>query len=211
MRQLDETEDETVGYGTDNLKVARSHTRATGHTSSSHIHEIIREEKRIHMNTITKKILIDRIADTTGMKRVAVKQVVQEFLDQVIVELGDGNRLEFRDFGVFEVKERAPRIAQNPKTLERVPVPAKRTVKFKVGRRMREAMEGEIVATTTLTKAADGMKINPAATNHQAKPMVAASATQSESKLRVEMGPGVAGTIRSDSTPVREQTAATTH
>ncbi|MFG0247129.1 MAG: HU family DNA-binding protein [Phycisphaerales bacterium JB052] len=94
-------------------------------------------------NTITKKILIDRIADSTGMKRVAVKQVVQEFLDQVIVELGEGNRLEFRDFGVFEVKQRAPRIAQNPKTLERVPVPAKRTVKFKVGRRMREAMDSD--------------------------------------------------------------------
>ncbi|MEX0877083.1 MAG: HU family DNA-binding protein, partial [Phycisphaerales bacterium] len=92
-------------------------------------------------NTITKKILIDRIAESTDMKRVAVKQVVQEFLEQVIVELGEGNRLEFRDFGVFEVKERAPRIAQNPKTLERVPVPAKRTVKFKVGRRMREAMD----------------------------------------------------------------------
>lgn len=95
-------------------------------------------------DTITKKILIDRIADSTGMKRVAVKQVVQEFLDQVIVELGEGNRLEFRDFGVFEVKHRAPRMAQNPKTLERVPVPAKRTVKFKVGRRMREAMEAPI-------------------------------------------------------------------
>lgn len=94
-------------------------------------------------NTITKKILIDRIADSTGMKRVAVKQVVQEFLDSVISELGEGNRLEFRDFGVFEVKQRAPRIAQNPKTLERVPVPAKRTVKFKVGRRMREAMDNE--------------------------------------------------------------------
>jgi len=105
-------------------------------------------------NTITKKILIDRIADSTGMKRVAVKQVVQEFLDQVIVELGEGNRLEFRDFGVFEVKQRAPRIAQNPKTLERVPVPAKRTVKFKVGRRMREAME-------TLSSDEGGSNIEP--------------------------------------------------
>lgn len=100
-------------------------------------------------NTITKKILIDRIAESTDMKRVAVKQVVQEFLDQVIVELGEGNRLEFRDFGVFEVKQRAPRMAQNPKTLERVPVPAKRTVKFKVGRKMREAMDAEVSTTQT--------------------------------------------------------------
>jgi len=113
-------------------------------------------------NTITKKILIDRIADSTGMKRVAVKQVVQEFLDQVIVELGDGNRLEFRDFGVFEVKQRAPRIAQNPKTLERVPVPAKRTVKFKVGRRMREAMEQEIVAQASIeSKSTAGKDASP--------------------------------------------------
>ncbi|MHA7814670.1 MAG: HU family DNA-binding protein [Phycisphaerales bacterium] len=104
-------------------------------------------------DTITKKILIDRIADSTGMKRVAVKQVVQEFLDQVIVELGEGNRLEFRDFGVFEVKQRAPRMAQNPKTLERVPVPAKRTVKFKVGRRMREAMEAPVEEQTQNTAA----------------------------------------------------------
>ena len=59
---------------------------------------------------------------------------------QVIDELGRGNRLEFRDFGVFEIKERAPRVAQNPKTLERVQVPARRTVKFKVGRLMRETL-----------------------------------------------------------------------
>jgi len=98
-------------------------------------------------NTVTKKILIDRIADSTGMKRVAVKQVVQEFLDQVIVELGDGNRLEFRDFGVFEVKQRAARMAQNPKTLERVHVPPKRTVKFKAGHLMKKALDDEPAAT----------------------------------------------------------------
>ena len=51
--------------------------------------------------------------------------------------MGNGNRLEFRDFGVFETKERAARIAQNPKTLQRVHVPPKRTVKFKVGRMMK--------------------------------------------------------------------------
>jgi nucleoid DNA-binding protein len=46
--------------------------------------------------------------------------------------------LEFRDFGVFETRTRASRVAQNPKTLERVEVPSKRTVKFKMGRLMRE-------------------------------------------------------------------------
>ncbi len=93
------------------------------------------------MATITKKDLIDRIADSTGQKRGDVKNTVQAFLDQVIDSLAEGNRLEFRDFGVFEVKERAARAAQNPKTLERVQVPAKRTVKFKSGRLMRQRLE----------------------------------------------------------------------
>ena len=56
------------------------------------------------MRTVTKKELIDHIALSTGEKRVVVKKVVQSFLDSIIVELGKGNRLEFRDFGVFEVK-----------------------------------------------------------------------------------------------------------
>ncbi len=89
------------------------------------------------MATITKKELIDRIAEITASKRVVVKRIVQTFLDEIIDELGHGNRLEFRDFGVFESKFRAARVAQNPKTLERVDVPPKRTVKFKVGRLMK--------------------------------------------------------------------------
>lgn len=89
------------------------------------------------MATVTKKELVDRVADQTGTKRVVVKKIVQGFLNEIINELGGGNRLEFRDFGVFETKERAARIAQNPKTLQRVEVPPKRTVKFKVGRLMK--------------------------------------------------------------------------
>lgn len=91
--------------------------------------------------TVTKKDLVDRIAEQTGNKRVVVKKIVQQFLDEVIDELGYGNRLEFRDFGVFEIRERAARVAQNPKTLARVEVPEKRTVKFKVGRLMKERLQ----------------------------------------------------------------------
>jgi integration host factor subunit beta len=93
------------------------------------------------MATVTKKQLTDRVADATGNKRVLIKNLVQQFLDEVVSELVKGNRLEFRDFGVFTVRERKPRIAQNPRTLERVEVPSKRTVKFKVGRRMRDRIQ----------------------------------------------------------------------
>jgi integration host factor subunit beta len=97
--------------------------------------------------TITKRDSVERIAEKTGLKKTDVKAVLQEFLDEIIDELGQGNRLEFRDFGVFEVRERKARTAQNPKTPEPVPVPAKRTVKFKPGRRMKEALEAEAPAT----------------------------------------------------------------
>jgi integration host factor subunit beta len=92
------------------------------------------------MATITKKELIDRIADNSGQRRVQVKRVVQQFLDEIVNELGKGNRLEFRDFGVFETKIRKARKAQNPKTLEPVAVPEKQTVKFKVGRLMKQRL-----------------------------------------------------------------------
>jgi len=100
------------------------------------------------METITKKELIDRIAEDSNHKRVVVKRIIQRFLDEIILELGRGNRLEFRDFGVFESKVRAARTAQNPKTLERVSVPAKRTVKFKVGRMMKMRLVEAAMSTT---------------------------------------------------------------
>ena len=93
------------------------------------------------MRTVTKKDLTDRIADATKAKRTLVKGIVQQFLDEIVTELSKGNRLEFRDFGVFEVRTRKPRMAQNPRTLERVPVPVKSTVKFKVGRLMKESVQ----------------------------------------------------------------------
>jgi len=89
------------------------------------------------IHTTTKKELVSRIADRTGQTKVVVKEILQAFLDEIVLELAQGNRLEFREFGVFEVKERRARRAQNPRTLEKVDVPAKRIVKFKVGREMR--------------------------------------------------------------------------
>ena len=90
------------------------------------------------IETITKKDLVNRISAETSQTKVIVKDILQRFLDHIIDELGRGNRLEFREFGVFEIKERAARRAQNPRTMEKVSVPAKRVVKFKVGRLMKE-------------------------------------------------------------------------
>ena len=90
------------------------------------------------LRTITKKELVARIAEKTGQTKVVAKEIIQSFLDEIIEELGCGNRLEFREFGVFEIQERAARKALNPRTREKVGVPARHVVKFKVGRLMKE-------------------------------------------------------------------------
>ncbi|MSR45901.1 MAG: integration host factor subunit beta [Planctomycetes bacterium] len=90
------------------------------------------------MATITKKELVNRISEKTGQTKIVAKEILQSFLDEIVHELSLGNRLEFRDFGVFEVKPRRARRAQNPRTLQKVEVPPKRVVKFKVGRVMRD-------------------------------------------------------------------------
>ena len=102
------------------------------------------------MKTITKKELVHRIAEQTSVTKVVAKDVIQSFLNAIIDELANGNRLEFREFGVFESRERAARLAQNPRTLEKVPVPAKRIGKFKVGRLMRKKVSGEDVGNLSL-------------------------------------------------------------
>ena len=111
------------------------------------------------MATITKKELIDRIAEREDFKRVIVKRVVQAFLDSIVQELSEGNRLEFRDFGVFESRMRASRDAQNPKTMDKVHVPSKRTVKFKVGR----VMKMRLHATPSAVDAATGLTVEASA------------------------------------------------
>jgi integration host factor subunit beta len=102
------------------------------------------------VKTVTKKELVNRIADRAGVTKVVAKEIIQSFLNAIIDELAAGNRLEFREFGVFESRERAARRAQNPRTLEKVDVPAKRIVKFKVGRLMRKKVSGEDVTGLSL-------------------------------------------------------------
>src|SRR3569832_808326 len=114
------------------------------------------------MASVSKKDLIDRISAGTTLRRVAVKRVVQTFLEQVGTELAKGNRLEFRDIGVFEIKERAARVAQNPKTLQRVTVPAKRTVKFKVGRVPRDRLDAAAQARRVPAEAEVKVKVRTA-------------------------------------------------
>ena len=101
------------------------------------------------MQTITKRDLVQLIAEKTNVQQQKAKEVIQSFLDEIIAELANGNRLEFRDFGVFEPRKKAPRLARNPRTGEKIQVPYKITVKFKAGRMMKERLQ-EAEASTSL-------------------------------------------------------------
>ncbi len=118
-------------------------------------------------HTVTKRDLVQRISDNTGQTKVLVRDIIQHFLDEVSSELVRGNRLEFRKFGVFEVRSRPGRIAQNPKTLEKVQVPAKRVVKFKVGNVLKKKVEHGEVAPAANVNPSFGASV---ATNEEAAP-----------------------------------------
>lgn len=91
---------------------------------------------------MTKKKLIQTISQDKQMHPNDVRQVVQSFLDQMTESLAEGNRLEFRDFGVFEVVRRRQKIGRNPKNAA-VPIviPARYAVKFTPGKKMRKLIE----------------------------------------------------------------------
>lgn len=93
-------------------------------------------------NTMTKKKLIQSISQEKKMHPNDVRHVIQAFLDKMTNSLSKGERLEFRDFGVFEVVERKQKIGRNPKNAG-IPIiiPARAAVKFTPGKRMRKLIE----------------------------------------------------------------------
>lgn len=88
--------------------------------------------------TVTKRELCESIAERADQPQVITKQIVQLFLDRVIEELGEGNRLELRNFGVFDTRLQKSRKARNPRTNEVVHVDPKAVVTFKAGKAMNE-------------------------------------------------------------------------
>ena len=88
--------------------------------------------------TLTKRDLVTRISEETGLVQQQVLDVVQKTLDCIAETLAKGDKVELRNFGVFEVKVRKARIGRNPNAPEAdVPIPERSVVKFKPGKEMR--------------------------------------------------------------------------
>jgi integration host factor subunit beta len=92
--------------------------------------------------TLTKKKLIDAISLEQGIHANDVRQVIQAFLDKMTACLQQGDRVEFRDFGVFEVVVRKQKVGRNPKqALVPIVIPERSVVKFTPGKKMKKLIE----------------------------------------------------------------------
>ena len=91
------------------------------------------------MSTITKRDLVVRISNETGLTQQQVFDVVQKTLDAVTLELAQGNTVVMRNFGTFEVRQTKAKVGRNPKNPGKdVPIPPRAVVKFKPGKEMKE-------------------------------------------------------------------------
>ena len=88
--------------------------------------------------TLTKRNLVTRISGENGLTQQQVFEVVQKTLDYIAEALSKGDKVELRNFGVFEIKVRKARVGRNPNKPEAdVSIPARATVKFRAGKEMR--------------------------------------------------------------------------
>lgn len=90
---------------------------------------------------MTKRDLVIRISNETGLLQQDVHEVVQRTLDYIAEAVAGGDKVELRNFGVFEIKMRKARIGRNPHAPKtEVPIPQRAVVKFKAGKELRKAV-----------------------------------------------------------------------
>jgi nucleoid DNA-binding protein len=96
--------------------------------------------------TMTKRELVIQVASKLDMTQSDVADIIEGAFDVIAEGLAEGDRWELRDFGIFEVKVRASRLGRNPRTGELVPVPERRVVTFRPGKKMKEFVSNHTVS-----------------------------------------------------------------
>jgi len=96
--------------------------------------------KQVHQEKgpVTKKEIVRQISEEIGLTQLQTKKIVEQTFEAIVETLLSDGRIELRNFGVFEVKERKARKARNPRTGDQVDVPPKKVVTFKPGKEMEE-------------------------------------------------------------------------
>lgn len=91
---------------------------------------------------MTKAELIDAVTASTQLTRKTVETIVNSIFDSMVDAMREGERIEIRGFGNFTMKEYRAYNGRNPKTGDTVPVPSKRMPFFKVGKDLRDRVDG---------------------------------------------------------------------
>jgi DNA-binding protein HU-beta len=98
---------------------------------------------------INKDILVDMVANKTGMSKKDVETVIDNVVDTIIDALHRDRKVTIASFGTFKVTHRAPREGINPQTKERITIPAVNTPKFTAGKRLKEAVRTQVATPST--------------------------------------------------------------
>lgn len=91
---------------------------------------------------MTKADLVDEVSRNSDLSKKDAEVIVQTVLDSIVDSLKAGEKVELRGFGSFRLRERSSRQGRNPKTGDRVFVPAKRVPYFKPGKELKELING---------------------------------------------------------------------
>jgi nucleoid DNA-binding protein len=124
---------------------------------------------------VTKKEIVRTISEEIGLTQLKTKEIVQKTFDAIVEALVEERRIELRNFGVFEVKRRAPRKARNPRTGDKVFVPEKFVVTFKPGKEMEQRVRELERQAAEAAQAAHVAAVRPAAAPHTMSPTLSAS------------------------------------
>ena len=106
------------------------------------------------ISPVTKKEIVRTISEEIGLTQLQTKEIVQKTFNAIVEALVEDGRIELRNFGVFEVKRRAPRKARNPRTGDKVFVPEKFVVTFKPGKQMEQRVRELELRAAAAAKAA---------------------------------------------------------
>jgi nucleoid DNA-binding protein len=99
------------------------------------------DDDDVGSQAITRKTIVRALSQEMQLPQPIVKQLVEKLFDVITDSLVVNQRLELRNFGVFEVKKRAPRVGRNPKTKEEIPIGSRYVVTFKPGKAMEQRLQ----------------------------------------------------------------------
>ncbi|MDR0916118.1 MAG: HU family DNA-binding protein [Oscillospiraceae bacterium] len=87
---------------------------------------------------MNKTELIAKVATAAGLSKKDSEKALDAVVDSITEALAAGDKVQIVGFGIFTVKDRAPRVGRNPKTLETIDIPATRVPQFKAGKVLRD-------------------------------------------------------------------------